>query len=200
MESIEYPKGATPLDPDEMEGLKFKHVTTRGELDHLEQANIQEGLQWLERQKKIDALDEVFIRELHKRLLGEVWKWAGDFRKTEKNIGVDPLQISVQLRTLLDDVRYWIENGTYEPKEIAVRLHHRLVKIHLFPNGNGRHARILANALLMKVLGEKPINWGKEDQLQSENEHRSEYIASLREADRENYIPLFNFIGFEKMD
>ncbi len=150
--SIEYPAGATPLDPDEMEGLKFRHVTTRSQLDHLEQANIEEGLVWLQRYKDTEILNEGFARELHKRLFGDVWAWAGTFRKTEKNIGVDPLQIGVQLRMLLDDARFWIDNGTYEPLEAAVRFHHRLVYIHLFANGNGRHARIMADAMLTKVL------------------------------------------------
>jgi len=193
--TIDYPDGATPLDPDEMEGLRHKHVTTQGELDHLEQVNIQSGLQWLARRRKIDVLDEMFIRELHNRLFGEVWKWAGEFRKTEKNLGVDPLQISVQLRTLLDDVEYWIENGTYEPKEIAIRFHHRLVHIHLFPNGNGRHARILADTLLRRELGEESIDWARGYDLQSMNERRSEYIAALGEADRGDYDPLFKFIN-----
>lgn len=193
--SIDYPDDATPLDPGEMEGLRYKHVTTRGELDHLEQVNIQNGLQWLARRKKIDALDEKFIRELHKRLFGEVWKWAGEFRKTEKNLGVDPLQISVQLRSLLDDVEYWIENVTYKPKEIGIRFHHRLVHIHLFPNGNGRHARILADTLLNRVLGEEPIDWVRGVDLQSMNERRSEYITALGKADRGDYDPLFKFIN-----
>lgn len=107
---VDYPEGATPLHPDEMEGLKFKNVTTRGELDHLEQANIQSGIAWMKRNKRKDILTEDYVCELHKRLFGEVWKWAGKFRKTEKNIGIDPLYIAVQLRTLLGDVEYWIEH------------------------------------------------------------------------------------------
>lgn len=194
METIDYPDGATPLDPDEMEGLKHKHVTTRGELDHLEQANIQTGLQWLGRQKKIDVLDEIFVRKLHNRLFGDIWEWAGTYRRTEKTIGVDPLQISVQLRILLDDVRFWIENKTYKPKEIAIKFHHRLVKIHLFPNGNGRHSRIIADTLLKIVLGDEPIDWARGYDLQSMNERRSEYIAALKEADQGNYNPLLKFI------
>lgn len=121
---MEYPEGATPLDPDEIVGLKHKHVTTRNELDQLEQANIQSGIEWLTRTRNKDILNETFVRELHKQLFGDVWKWAGTFRRTEKNIGVDPLQIPEKLRTLLDDVRYWIENTTYSPEEIAVRFHH----------------------------------------------------------------------------
>ena len=194
METIDYPDGATPLDPDEMEGLKHKHVTRRGELDHLEQANIESGLQWLTRQKKIDVLDELFMKELHKRLFGEVWTWAGRYRKTEKNIGIDPLQISVQLRSLIDDVKYWIDNSTYGSKEIAIRFHHRLVKIHLFPNGNGRHARIMADALLIKQLTNEPIDWAKGNDLQSMNERRTEYISALRKADQNDYKPLLKFI------
>ena len=133
---ISYPEGATPLDPDELEGLRYKHVSTRGELDELEQANIDEGLQWLKKQKNPDVLSEAFVRTLHTKLFGKVWKWAGTFRQTEKNIGIDPIQIAIQLRQLLDDARFWIENGTYPPKELAARFHHKLVYIHLFPIRN----------------------------------------------------------------
>ena len=143
MPDLDYPEGATPLDPDEMQGLKFKHVTTRGQLDHLEQANIQNGLRWLSKRKNTDLLNEAFVRELHKKLFGEVWVWAGTFRTTEKNIGVDPRQLAVQLRMLLDDVAFWIDKQTYGYLEIAARFHHRLVYMHLFPIGNGRHARII---------------------------------------------------------
>lgn len=142
---MDEPDGATPLDPDEREGLKFPHIQSRGELDQMEQVNIQDGLLWLAKQKNsnvITVLSEKFIRRLHKEMLGEVWEWAGTFRHTEKNIGVAPEQISIELRKLLDDVRYWIEHHTYPVREIGLRFHHRLVKIHLFANGNGRHARI----------------------------------------------------------
>ncbi len=194
---IEYPEGATPIDPDELEGLKFKHVTTREELDHLEQGNIQDGLVWLQRSKETDILNEGFVRELHKRLFGDVWNWAGTFRQTEKSIGIDPIQISVQLRILLDDARYWVENDTYEPLELAVRFHHRLVYIHLFPNGNGRHARIMADALLMKVLKRDPIDWTAGYDLQEMNERREQYILALRAADAGDIEPLMHFISAE---
>ena len=191
--SIEYPEGATPLDPNEMEGLKFKHVTTRGQLDHLEQANIQQGLVWLQRHKSDDILNEGFVRNLHKRLFGEVWSWAGTFRLTEKNIGIDPIHIAVQLRLLLDDTRFWIENHTYNPTEVAIRFHHRLVYTHLFPNGNGRHARIMTDALLTKTLKQGPIDWSGGYDLQSMNERRTEYILALRAADRGDIEPLLRF-------
>lgn len=191
------PDGATPLDPDEREGLRFKHVTTRRELDHLEQANIQEGLQWLPRRRDKDILNEAFVRELHRRLFGQVWAWAGSFRKTEKNIGIDPRQISVQLRLLLDDVRYWVGHDTYPPLEACLRIHHRLVYIHLFPNGNGRHARIMADMLMTEIYKGKPIEWSGGYDLQAMNERRTAYIQALRLADRGDYAELLRFAGQE---
>lgn len=194
-EEMEYPEGATPLNEEEMEGLKFPHVTTRGELDHLEQANIEAGLIWLNRRKNSDILNDQFVRNLHKRLFGEVWKWAGSYRLTEKNIGVAPEQINVQLRNLLDDVRYWVKYRTYNPIEAAVRFHHRMVFIHPFPNGNGRHARIMADALLEKVHKAQTLDWSGGDDLQRMNERRKQYIAALKAADSGDYVPLLIFVG-----
>lgn len=188
-------EGATPLDSDEMEGLRYSHITTRGELDELEQANIVEGLQWLKKQKNADILSEKFVRDLHKQLLGQVWKWAGSFRQTEKNIGVDPVQIAIQLRPLLDDTRYWIENNTYPPKELAARFHHRLVLIHPFPNGNGRHARIMADAILTKLMSEPVIDWAGGYRLEAMNERRDQYISALRAADGHDFTQLLEFVG-----
>ncbi len=192
---VDYPEGATPLDPDELDGLKFKHVSTRGELDQLEQAGITEGLKWLEKQKSPDVLSEAFVLELHKRLFGGIWKWAGTFRRTEKNIGADPMQVAIQLRQLLDDARYWVEHGTYSPKELAARFHHRLVFIHPFPNGNGRHARIMADAVLTKLLNEAAIDWAGGYRLEAMNERREQYIAALRAADGHDFSDLLEFVG-----
>lgn len=192
---VDYPDGATPLDPDELDGLKFKHVSTRGELDQLEQAGITEGLKWLDKQKNPDVLSEAFVLELHKRLFGSVWKWTGTFRRTEKNIGVDPIQIAIQLRQLLDDAKYWVEHGTYSPKELAARFHHKLVFIHPFPNGNGRHARIMADAVLTKLLNEPAIDWAGGYRLEAMNERRDQYIAALRAADGHDMSALLEFVG-----
>jgi len=192
---VDYPDGATPLDPDELDGLKFKHVSTRGELDQLEQAGITEGLKWLDKQKNPDVLSEAFVLELHKRLFGSVWKWAGTFRRTEKNIGVDPIQVAIQLRQLLDDAKYWVEHGTYSPKELAARFHHKLVFIHPFPNGNGRHARIMADAVLTKILNESAIDWAGGYRLEAMNERRDQYIAALRAADGHDMSALLEFVG-----
>lgn len=195
---IDYPYGATPLDPDELNGLKFKHVSTRGELDQLEQAGITEGLKWLDKQKNPDVLSEVFVLELHKRLFGSVWKWAGTFRRTEKNIGVDPVQVTIQLRQLLDDAEYWVEHDTYSPKELVARFHHKLVFIHPFPNGNGRHARIMADAVLTKRLNESAIDWAGGYRLEAMNERREQYIAALRAADGHDFSALLEFVEARK--
>lgn len=194
IENMEYPEGATPLDPNEMGGLKFKHITTCEELDELEQANIELGLQWLARQRG-DVLSDNFATTLHRRLFGDVWDWAGSFRKTGKNVGIEPIHIGVELRTLMDDAKYWAEHKTYPASEAAIRLHHRLTKIHPFPNGNGRHARIMADVVLDRVYGAKPIDWAGGHDLQKMNERRKVYIAALKAADRDDIKPLIKFIG-----
>lgn len=191
---INYPEGATPLDQNELDGLKFKHVTTRRELDHLEQANIESGLMWLKKNKSSDILNEVFIRKLHRKLFGDVWCWAGQFRKTDKNIGVDARTLSVELKNLLDDTAFWIENTVYSPVETAIRFHHRLVYIHLFPNGNGRHARIMADTLLTKIFNTQRINWSGNGAI-TMDQRRTEYIKALQAADSGDYKPLFAFVG-----
>lgn len=193
--TFEEPGGATPLDLEEKQGLKFDHVTTREELDELEQANIEQGLAWLSRRRGGDILDDAFVRKLHKRLFGDVWSWAGEYRLTEKNIGVDPLQIPMQLRTLLDDTRYWLEHAVCSPLEAAARFHHRMVQIHPFPNGNGRHARVAADILLEEVYGHPPVEWASGSDLQADNERRNAYIAALRAADGGEIGPLLAFVG-----
>jgi Fic-DOC domain mobile mystery protein B len=196
--TFEEPDGATPLDPDEMQGLKFRHVTTRGELDELEQANIEQGLAWIARRRGGSVFDDGFIRTLHKRLFGDVWAWAGEYRLTEKNIGIDPFQIPVQLRTLLGDASYWAEHEVFPPLEAAARFHHRMVQIQPFPNGNGRHARIAADILLEEVYGHPPIAWASGFDLQADNERRDAYIAALRAADGGDINPLLAFVGAEE--
>ena len=189
------PDSATPLDPDELQGLKFDHITTRGELDELEQANIEEGMEWVSRQRGGDIFDDAFTRKLHFRLFGDVWEWAGQYRLTEKNIGIDPIQIPEQLQMLLGDARYWAENNTYPPLEAAARFHHRMVQIHPFPNGNGRHARIATDIMLQDYYDHPPIEWASGFDLQADNERRTVYINSLRAADGGDLDPLLAFVG-----
>ena len=192
---FEEPEGATPLDQNEIDGLKFDHITTRGELDELEQANITQGLQWLARRRGGDILTDEFVRQLHQRLFGDVWDWAGTYRLREKNIGIVPYQIAVQLHQLLGDARYWAEHDTFAPLEAAARLHHRMVQIHPFPNGNGRHARIAADVYLSDYFEHPPVEWTGGFDLQADNARRDAYIAALRAADGGNFDPLLAFVG-----
>ena len=188
--NLDHPPGATPLDADELASLIPGHITTQGELNEWEQLNIAQGENWSRKQRK-EILNEGFLRQLHKQMFGETWKWAGEFRKTDKNIGVDWLQIGVELKKLLDDAHYQIEHASYLPDEIAVRFHHRLVAIHPFPNGNGRHARLMAD-LLVERLGQPRFTWGSRS-LADESETRQRYIAALQAADRRDIAPLLAF-------
>lgn len=187
---LEYPPGATPLDDDEADGLLPGHIATQGALNEWEQANVAEASAWI-RVSRLDPFDVLSVRKLHKRMFGKTWAWAGKFRTTEKTIGVAPEEISVRLRDLLDDGRYWIEHGTFSMHECALRLHHRLVFIHLFPNGNGRHARLWANWVLIKA-GEPPITWGVG--LDDAGAIRENYLAALRSADGGDYSDLLNLL------
>lgn len=192
---IEYPKGATPLDQIELDGLKIKSITTVAELNHLEQANIADGLLWLGRKKKPEIFAPAFITNLHARLFGQVWSWAGTYRTTVKNIGVDPTHINMRLYGLLDDVKYWTENDIYKPAETALMFHHRLVYIHPFPNGNGRFSRIMADTMMRTIYNSPSIDWLQGADLHTMGERRTQYIEALKAADAEDYSLLFKFAG-----
>ena len=189
-----YNDGQTPLDEDEKEGLLFKSIATRGELDEFEQQNIEDAIQWsLTRKFKTDQiLSESFLQELHKRMYSNVWKWAGEYRKTNKNIGVDKLEIPVALRSLIDDASYWLEHNVYVPEEFAIRFKHRLVSIHCFPNGNGRHSRMIADIIIEKIFQQPVFSWGSKN-LSNENDSREKYLKALRKADKGDFELLLKF-------
>ncbi len=187
------PPGSTPLTPAEEAGLIPSHITTRGELNELEQANILEATSWLFTRRAIKNVSETtFLKELHRRLFGQVWRWAGQYRKEDRNIGVHWPQISYEVEKLCAEVSYWIENRTYSAEEIAVRFHHKLVWIHCFPNGNGRHARLAADLLVVQLQGER-FTWGSTS-LDNPSDVRSRYIESLRNADEHDYDALLRFV------
>ncbi len=188
------PDDATPLQPEEREGLLQSWITHRKDLNEAEQENIVRGTAWVRRRGRLkvnELLTEDFVRKLHGRMFGDVWHWAGQYRLTERNIGIDPWRIPQEVSSLLSDVRYWIENKTYSLDEIAVRLHHRLVAVHPFPNGNGRHARLMAD-LLIERLGGKPFSWGG-GSLANVGKLRAQYVESLRVADNNDIGPLLAF-------
>ena len=190
---FKYPPGATPLDPDEAAGLVPKHITTQADLNAWEQTNILQGDRWASRQKTRELLDEGFIRELHKRMFDQTWQWAGKFRKSNKNIGVDWPQVSLKLRDLLDNTRYQLEHQVFMDDEIVVRFHHQLVWIHAFPNGNGRHARLMADLLAMR-LGTARMSWGGGSlDLAPVSTVRERYLAALRAADQGRFDLLIQF-------
>lgn len=180
----------TPLDAEEMQQLIPSYITLRRELNEAEQVNIAHASKWLW-SRRSDPLDEVFLRELHRRMFGQVWRWAGHYRKTARNIGVDANRVRMDTAQALDDARFWVANATYAPDEIAVRFSHRLVAIHPFPNGNGRLSR-MAGDLLAVQLGRPQFSWGSHS-LTDANVTRAAYIAALRAADAHDLGPLILF-------
>lgn len=182
---------ATPLTPEEREALIPSYITLRRELNEAEQIGIADADRWAFSRRRADVPDEAFLRRLHKRMFGAVWKWAGRFRTTPRNIGVEVWKIGPDLRTLLDDVRYWIGRETYPPDEIAVRFHHRVVFIHPFPNGNGRLSRLAADLLAVQ-LGRPRFSWGS-DNLVAVADLRRRYVDALRAADGGDIAPLLAF-------
>ncbi|QJP33925.1 mobile mystery protein B [Nonlabens sp. Ci31] len=189
-----YKYGQTALDAEEKEGLKIYSITTQGELDEFEQLNIEKAVEWTihSKFKPEHILTEKFIKDLHKRMYGDVWKWAGEFRRTEKNIGVQWTQIGIELKNLLDDTKYWIENKTYLPEEVAIRFKHRIVSIHCFPNGNGRHSRMMGDIIIESIFGKEVFSWHQSNMVKV-NETRKEYIKALKKVDDGNLAPLIKF-------
>ena len=191
---LEYKNGQTPLDEDEKEALLIPTVTTRGELDEFEQLGVEKANEWLlERKLSVNKILTVeFVKDLHKRMFGDIWKWAGEFRKTNKNIGIDKFMIREELKNLLDDCIYWIENKVSSEDEIAVRLSHRMVLIHPFANGNGRHSRLIADVLVSKGFSKPYFTWGSVS-LTKQSEARTKYLSALKDADKNDYKLLIKF-------
>lgn len=192
--AINYIDGQTPLSEEEKDGLKIPSITTREELDEFEQLNVEKAIQWTfgKKIKAEELLSEKFIKDLHKRMYGEVWKWAGSFRNSEKNIGIKSYLIPVQLKQLLDDAQFWFQNNTFPPVEIAIRFKHELVSIHCFPNGNGRHSRLMADLIMEKLFGEQFLSWGSSN-LVNVTDKRKEYVSALKLADKRQIEPLISF-------
>ena len=189
--TLEPDNAAALLTPEEIRDLIPAHIAYRSELNEAEQENIARAQEWALGPRRRDLLSEKFAKALHRRMLGDVWRWAGRFRTSQRNMGIDYWLIPTELRKLLDDTKAWIEFKTYPADEIAVRFHHRLVLIHPFPNGNGRHARFMADLLIMRLGGER-FSWGRES-LRDPGIARQQYIAALRAADNHDIAPLLAF-------
>lgn len=192
--TLEFTDGQTPLDEEEKEGLRISSITSREELDEFEQHNIEKAIQWTFGKKlTVEKLfSEKFVKELHRRMYGEVWKWAGTYRTSEKNIGIKSYRIGIELKQLLDDALFWHENNTYDSEELAIRFKHRLVSIHCFPNGNGRHSRLMADLILEKLFNRTFFSWGSTN-LVKETDARNRYIKAIKKADKNDLKSLIFF-------
>lgn len=187
-----YPEGATPIDPDEANGLIPDHITLQRELNEWESQNIQKAVAWGFSRKRSHVLTVEFVKDLHRRMFDETWNWAGVFRRSDKNIGVPWTHVPEETRKLLDDAKYGLTESVYGVAEAAVRLHYRLVSIHLFPNGNGRHARLLADIVLYNHDLPR-IDWGPES-LDAPGDVRERYMVALREADGGRFDGLLSYL------
>ncbi len=180
----------TPLEAEEREQLIPSYITLRAELNEAELTNIAEARKWLSSRRR-KVLDPAFLNQLHRRMYGDVWKWAGTYRTTARNIGVDAWRIAPELYQVVDDARYWFANQTFPADEIAIRFSHRVVAIHPYPNGNGRFSRMIGDLLAVE-LGQPPFTWGRVNLIDA-SETRRAYIAALKAADGGDYGPLIAF-------
>ena len=190
----DYIDGQTPLNEEEQNGLLIPSITTREELDEFEQLNIEKAIQWTfgKKWKAEQLFSEKFVKDLHKRMYGEVWKWAGAFRESEKNLGIKSYLIPTELKVLLDDAIFWVQNDTYSPVELAIRFKHRLVSIHCFSNGNGRHSRLMADLIMEKLFNATFFSWGSSNLVKA-TETRKAYIKAVKMADKQDLQPLIVF-------
>ncbi len=190
--------GSTPLDHDQIIGIRLQHLTTMGELDEVEDLNIQRGLEWLKRQKGDDYLSKEFLCKLHQKLFSDVWKWAGKFRTTEVNISrYRSYDVGPQLVMFFEDLKLWISGGKMSWDEIAAEMHHRLVSIHPFPNGNGRTTRIFTDYVL-KRNGQQAPSW-KQSLSHNPKLRRQTYIKALQIADKGDFTALIDFMSEKKV-
>lgn len=189
---LHYPEGATPLDADEARDLIPGHISTQAELNEWEQQNILAAERWAFGARQADILTPDYLRKLHKRMFDRTWKWAGKYRTTEKNIGIDPAHIAPEVKNLCEDVKAQVADGSWPLDNIAARLHHRLTQIHPFPNGNGRFARSFADLVLVRNGAER-FSWGAGD-LHTGKKTRARYLDALRAADARDDAPLLAFV------
>lgn len=189
---FEYPFGSTPLDPDEIEGLIPLHITTQKQLNEWEYANILKAENSIYSYSHKNLFSIEYAQHLHKKMFDDTWHWAGKFRNTNKNIGVDKLIIAIGLKKLLEDVKFQLENKSFHLDEIAFRFHHRLVAIHPFANGNGRHARLMTDIFLLESERSR-FSWGSR-RFDAQSAVRDSYIKALKAADKHDYSFLAEFV------
>jgi Fic-DOC domain mobile mystery protein B len=193
----QYSDGNTPIPQAEAEQLIPK-ISTMKELNEYEALNILEAQMWAFSTRTMNStnpLDESYVRTLHAKMFDQVWKWAGTYRKHELNIGCDPREITQRIPQLLGNTKYWLDKKTFPIDECLIRFHHQLVsKIHPFPNGNGRHARMITDVLAVK-FARPEFTWGAGANLVAETTARAAYLAGLRDLDAnaDDVKPLLEF-------
>lgn len=191
--NLEFPEGATPLDPDDAAGLIPTHIATLGQLNEWEYANVARGEAWVFASRRRKILSIEFLQMLHRQMFGDTWTWAGQIRTKETlPVGIAPERIRPELLVLLDNVQFQVDHHSWSIEEIAARFHHRLVYIHPFPNGNGRFSRTMTDLLLHRS-GRERFQWGAN--LERPGEARVHYISALQAADRNDYGPLFELLA-----
>ena len=194
--NFEYLEGQTPIDEEEKLGLKVPIVSVKRELDEFEQKNIEDAMLWSlsNRWEARTVFSTEFLKKVHKQMFKQVWSWAGQYRMTNKNIGVEYWKVASEAKQLIDDAHHWYEYNVYDRLELAIRFKHRLVSIHCFPNGNGRHSRLMADIVMSHVYSQPVYTWGSRLSLPA-SEVRSKYISALKQADQGEFTPLIEFAG-----
>jgi Fic-DOC domain mobile mystery protein B len=192
------PSDATPLLDEERQGLRLP-VLTRAELNRAEADNISRAMSWLflsvRRLRPETVTQEAWLKRLHRRMYNQVWKWAGQYRTADRNLGVPHWQIRMDMRNLEADAQAWLADigaGRYGDDECAIRFGYKLVLIHPFPNGNGRWSRLASDALIV-ALGGSRFTWGGAS-LTEPGTLRGDYISALQAADTAGDVgPLMAF-------
>lgn len=188
--------GNTPLDDDEAHGLIPPHVQTQAELNQWEAQNIERALTW-SASRKPNVLGTAALRELHRRMFDETWEWAGEYRRSDKNISpYHWSEVPRLLRDLVANIEAQYENSPKTEQaldELAARFHHELVRIHPWANGNGRHSRF-ATDLLLRQWGRPPFTWGGATPAAVPKDVRAQYMSALRAADAGKPEELFRFV------
>ncbi|HXQ81690.1 MAG TPA: mobile mystery protein B [Opitutaceae bacterium] len=186
--------GSGPIAPKEA-ALLLPSLSTRAQLDEIERLRINAARVWAMRGavlRRGDLLTEAFVRDLHRRMFGGIWRGAGRYRTNEGGKGWEARRIPGGVRMFLDDAEGWIRFSTYPVHEAAVRLHHRLRSIQPWSNGNGRHARLLAD-IVVASQGEEPLTWGSRSDPAGSPRAGARYLDAIRAADSGGMERLVDF-------
>lgn len=177
--------GQTPLA--DLSGLRDRSIRTQAGLNVAEARNIRKAVvKYMSAvpSHRTARFDGAWLRRVHREMFGDVWSWAGAYRRHETNIGSVPHLIEIDLHDLLAARAEWGRVGM-NVEEQGARLHHRLVQIHPFANGNGRWSRLIAN-IHLRLNKHAIVEW-PEATIGGASVIREEYLDALRWADRGDF-------------